>query len=86
MNVHLTEHFEKFIETKLKSGHYGSASEVVRDALRLLEEKDQIKTLKLQALKAEIKKGLESGDPTPFDADSIKKKARERQAQRSKKS
>jgi antitoxin ParD1/3/4 len=85
MNVHLTEHFEKFIETKLKSGHYGSASEIVRDALRLLEEKDQIKTLKLQALKKEIQKGLGSGEPIPFDADNIKKKVRERPPRRSQK-
>ncbi len=84
MNIHLTDHFEKFIENKLKSGHYSSASEVVRDALRLFEEQEQIKALKLQALKEEIKKGLESGDPIPFDAEAIKKKARERQAQRNK--
>jgi antitoxin ParD1/3/4 len=84
MNVHLTEHFEKFIETKIKSGHYGSASEVVRDALRLLEEKDQIKALKLKTLKEEIKRGLESGDPIPFNAEEIKKKARERKTKHSK--
>jgi antitoxin ParD1/3/4 len=85
MNVHLTEHFETFIEKKVKSGYYGSASEVVRDALRLLEEQDQIKALTLQTLKEEIKKGLESGDPIPFDAESVKKKARDRQAQGAKK-
>jgi antitoxin ParD1/3/4 len=80
MNIHLTEHFEKFIETRLKSGHYGSASEVVRDALRLLEEREQIKALKLKVLKEEIQKGLDSGDPSPFDPEAIKKKARSRQA------
>jgi antitoxin ParD1/3/4 len=85
MNIHLTDHFETFIGKKLKSGHYGSASEVVRDALRLLEEQDQIKALKLQTLKEEIRKGLESGDPVPFDANALKKKARERQAQHSRK-
>lgn len=85
MNVHLTEHFERFIEGKLKSGQYGSASEVVRDALRLLEEQDQIKALRLQALKEEVQKGLDSGDPVPFDPEALKRKARERQAQRGKK-
>jgi antitoxin ParD1/3/4 len=85
MNVHLTEHFERFVEGKLKSGQYGSASEVIRDALRLLEEQDQIKVLRLQALKEEVQEGLNSGDPVPFDAEGIKRKARARQTQRHKK-
>jgi antitoxin ParD1/3/4 len=84
MNIHLTDHFEKFIESELKSGHYSSASEVVRDALRLFEEQEHIKALRLQTLKEEIRKGLESGDPIPFDAEAMKTKARDRQAQRSK--
>jgi antitoxin ParD1/3/4 len=73
MNVHLTQHFEKFID--------GSASEVVRDALRLLEEQDQNKALRLQALKEDLQKGLDSGDSVPFDAEGIKKKARARHKQ-----
>lgn len=77
MNIHLTEHFESFIEKRIRSGHYSSASEVVRDALRLLEEREQIKALKLEALKEKIKEGLESGDSIPFEAEGIKKKARE---------
>ncbi len=78
MNIHLTDHFERYIEDKLKSGQYSSASEVVRDALRLLEEQDRIKALRLEALREEIRKGLESGGTVPFDADAIKKKARGR--------
>lgn len=76
MNIHLTDHFERFIEDKLKSGQYSSASEVVRDALRLLEEQGRMKALRLEALREEIRKGLESGEPIPFDAEAIKKKAR----------
>lgn len=78
MNIHLTDHFEEFIKNKLKSGQYSSASEVVRDALRLLEEQDRIKVLRLEALREEIRKGLESGGTVPFDAEAIKKKARGR--------
>jgi antitoxin ParD1/3/4 len=78
MNIHLTDHFEEFIENKLKSGQYSSASEVVRDALRLLEEQDHIKALRLEVLREEIRKGLESGGTVPFDAEALKKKARER--------
>ncbi len=84
MNIHLTHHFEQFIEDKLKSGHYSSASEVVREALRLLEEQDRIKAAKLEALREEIRKGLESGEPIPFDPEAIKKKARERHNQQKK--
>ncbi|MDX2006293.1 MAG: type II toxin-antitoxin system ParD family antitoxin [Meiothermus sp.] len=82
MNIHLTDHFEQFIENKLKSGQYSSASEVVRDALRLLEEQDKLKAVRLEALREEIRKGLESGGTVPFDAEAIKKKARERQQSR----
>ncbi len=45
MNVNLTSQLEDFIHSKVKSGLYNSASEVVRDALRLLEEQDRIKEL-----------------------------------------
>ena len=40
MNVSLTPELEKFVVTKVESGRYNSASEVVREALRLLEEHD----------------------------------------------
>lgn len=41
MNVSLTPHFEEMVRRKVESGRYGSASEVVREALRLLEEHDR---------------------------------------------
>ncbi len=41
MNVSLTPEMERFVSDKVESGHYHSASEVVREALRLLEEHDQ---------------------------------------------
>ena len=42
MNVSLTPELEKFVSTKVSTGRYNSASEVVREALRLLEENDRI--------------------------------------------
>jgi antitoxin ParD1/3/4 len=39
-NIALTPHFDRFVESKVESGRYQSASEVVRDALRLLEQRD----------------------------------------------
>ena len=59
MNVSLTPVLEKLIQKKVKSGAYNNASEVVREALRLLEEHDKIKDLKLQKLKAELQTGLD---------------------------
>src|SRR5882762_1862147 len=47
MNVSLTPQLEKFVNTKVKSGRYNSASEVVREALRLLEEHDRFRVQRL---------------------------------------
>ena len=62
MNVSLTPVLEKLIQKKVKSGAYNNASEVVREALRLLEEQDKIKELKLQKLKSELQTGLDQLD------------------------
>ena len=45
MNVHLTPELEQLVQGKVKSGRYNSASEVVREALRLLEQRDEVFTL-----------------------------------------
>jgi antitoxin ParD1/3/4 len=47
MNVSLTPHLEKLVSQKVASGLYNSASEVIREALRLLEEQDRMRQLKL---------------------------------------
>lgn len=59
MNVSLTPELEKLVQDKVKSGRYLSASEVVREALRLLEERDRIQQLKLDRLRSEIQLGIE---------------------------
>lgn len=61
------EHFEQFIKRQVKGGRYASASEVVRDALRLLEEEEQRRTTALEALRAEVRKGLASGKGKPAE-------------------
>ncbi|MEM6846264.1 MAG: type II toxin-antitoxin system ParD family antitoxin [Bacteroidota bacterium] len=58
MNVSLTPDLEQYVQNKVKSGRYQSSSEVVREALRLLEEKDQERQHRLEALKADIQEGL----------------------------
>jgi antitoxin ParD1/3/4 len=57
MNVHLTPELEQLVQNKVKSGRYNSASEVVREALRLLEQRDEVFTLR----KDEIRKQIEEG-------------------------
>ena len=80
MKVNLTPELESFIRTKVSTGLYNSASEVVRDALRLLEEKDRVKELKLQLLREEIQKGLDeldAGKTSNLTVEDIKRLARE---------
>lgn len=59
------DHFEQFIRSQVDSGRYASASEVVREALRLLEEQDRLRALKLQELRALIQEGIDSGPSRP---------------------
>jgi antitoxin ParD1/3/4 len=59
MNVSLTPELEQIVDQKVKSGMYNSASEVVREGLRLLQQRDDMREAKLNALRAEIQKGIE---------------------------
>lgn len=54
MNVSLTPELEQFVQEKVKTGRYLSASEVVREALRLLEERDRLREIKIDILRKEI--------------------------------
>lgn len=60
MNVSLTPQLEKLVTDKVGSGRYNSASEVVREALRLLQERDEVREVQLQELRKKIAEGLES--------------------------
>ena len=61
----LGAHFEGFIKKQVNSGRYASASEVVRDSLRLLEEQDAMRQARLDALRSEIDHGIASGPGIP---------------------
>ncbi len=61
------QHFEQFIKRQIERGRYASASEVVRDALRLLEEEELTREAKLEALRADIREGLNSGPGKPAE-------------------
>lgn len=54
MNVSLTPELERLVDSKVRSGSYASASEVVREALRLLGRRDARETAKLEALRGKI--------------------------------
>ncbi len=58
MNVSLTTELEDLVNQKVKSGLYTSASEVIREALRLLKEQDHVRQLRLTELKKEVRKGV----------------------------
>lgn len=66
-SITLGEHFEGFIAEKISEGRYASKSEVVRAAMRLLEEREQ----KINQLNAALKDGEESGISEDFSIDAI---------------
>lgn len=76
MNISLTEQLKRFISEQVESGAYHSASEVVRDGLRLLAERRKTEELKLVALRAALREGIDSGPAEPFDMEAIIAEAR----------
>lgn len=58
LNVSLTPELSRFVESRIRSGKYQSASELVREALRLLESRDQTTSASVEELKREIEVGL----------------------------
>ena len=59
------EHFEQFIKGQIKQGRYASASEVICDGLRALEDREKLRALKLEALRANIQQGINSAPAGP---------------------
>jgi antitoxin ParD1/3/4 len=78
MNISLNPHFEELVKGKVESGLYNSVSEVMREALRLLEERDQLRDLRLEVLRRDIQTGMDSGEATPLDIEGIKSRGRKR--------
>lgn len=71
-SVTLGEHFTSFITSQVETGRYGSASDVVRAGLRLLEEHEA----KVKALQEALVAGEQSGEPRPFDFEDFKARKR----------
>jgi antitoxin ParD1/3/4 len=79
MNVSLTPELESLVQEKVQTGMYHSASEVVREALRLLRERDELRQVGLAELRKEIAVGLEQanrGQTAPLNVKALKSKAR----------
>jgi antitoxin ParD1/3/4 len=62
MNISLTPELERLVDDKVKSGRYATASEVIREGLRLLEEQEQLKQQRLADVRRKIDRGLEQLD------------------------
>ena len=78
INVNLPPHLEDLVRSKAASGQYSSVSEVVCEALRLLEEQDRLTEAKLERLRGAVGRGLGSGPSESWDAEAIKHHARVR--------
>ena len=85
MNVSLTPELDKFVAAKVESGRYTSASEVVREALRLLEEHERARAAQLAAFNREVRVRLASLDRgEAVEPDSVRERIRQRSRERRK--
>lgn len=76
MNVSLTPELDRFVRDAVEGGRYLSSSEVVREALRLLQDRQRLEGLKLEALRAELPHGLDSGPAAPLNMEKVRARAR----------
>jgi len=83
LNVSLTPQLEEFVREKVNSGLYNSASEVVREALRLMDSYEGLRASTLVKLRSDVEAGwqqFEQGKVTDFDPDAAKRRGREKLA------
>ena len=82
MNINLSPQLEELVRNKVAYGFYTSASEVVREALRLMDAQDRIRETKLIQLRQDIQEGLDSGAATAWNPDEVKQEGRKRREAR----
>lgn len=61
------DHFEQFIRRQIEAGHYASANDIVREALRLLETQERLREIELEEYREQIREGMESGPAIPAE-------------------
>ena len=82
MNVSLTPELEQYVQDKVSSGAYYSASEVIREGLRMLQERDRLQEARLQQLRQEVQVGMDSGEPDALNLQNTKAGVRQRRQQK----
>ncbi|HMN72578.1 MAG TPA: type II toxin-antitoxin system ParD family antitoxin [Rhodoblastus sp.] len=80
MNVSLTDELAQFVREKVETGRYASSSEVVREALRLLEKQDAEEAERLKWLQQAWSEGVESDKFAPLDRAGVREAGRRRLA------
>ncbi len=82
MDISLTPHLEALVKKKVDSGVYTSSSDVICDALRLLEQRDRMRTTRVEDLKMMIQDGIDSGNAGPVDVEEMIQRGHERLAKK----
>ena len=83
LNVSLTPELEHFVQARVASGLYQTASEVIREGLRLLEERERARETALEELRAKIRRGIEQADRGELlDGDAVFEEIRQLSARR----
>ena len=88
MTVSLPAEMEDLVNAKIQSGQFHSAGEVVREGLRLLQEQDTLRQIKLEQLRKDIAVGIESadrGELAPLDVEAIIAEGHKKLAERARK-
>jgi antitoxin ParD1/3/4 len=76
LNVSLTDELVRYVKAKVETGRYTSSSEVVREALRLMEKREQEEAEKMRWLQRAWQAGVASGDAGELDFTALKQEAR----------
>lgn len=81
-SVALGEYFESFVKSQIANGRYNNASEVVRDGLRMLQDREEQRLARLERLRGEVQAGIDSGPASPLDMRKVKEEGRRLRAAR----
>ena len=81
LNVSLTPELDQFVQSRVASGRYQTASEVVREGLRLLEQQERTREAAVEELRAKLRRGVEQADRGEFfDGDVVFEELRQMSA------